>query len=370
MKTYVWTLPTRIFHWMLVLFVALAFLTSEEERLLDYHAAFGYGVLVLLLFRFVWGVMGPRYSRFCDWPLSKKEFIGFIRSLPYPKKYYTGHNPAASLVMAGILLTALLLVLSGMLTYGIQEGKGLLAWLNTPLFKTMEYFEEIHEFFFVLLILLIAAHLGGVAMDYLQHKEVGTLRSIFSGYKQLADKPAYLTTIPKIVAWVFLSSALAAPVLLIYDTTPLTQSRYSAVNYEAEHPLFVEECASCHTLYPPHLLPKRSWKKIMATLSDHFGDDASLDEADRVSIEKYLLANSAEHSTKEAAYYIARSLEEKKNDIIAISKSPYWVQKHASVKKSLFDSPKVKSRANCKACHEKFENGLIEDNLIALPEGF
>ena len=369
MKTYVWTLPTRIFHWMLVLFVALAFLTSEEERLLDYHAAFGYGVLVLLLFRFVWGVMGPRYSRFCDWPLSKKEFIGFIRSLPYPKKYYTGHNPAASLVMAGILLTTLLLVLSGMLTYGIQEGKGLLALLNTPLFKTMEYFEEVHEFFFALLILLITAHLGGVTMDYLQHRESGTLRSILSGYKQLTDESAHLTTIQKTVAWILLLAVLATPLFVMRYDTALTQSRYSATNYEEEYPLFVEECASCHTLYPPHLLPKRSWKKIMTTLSDHFGDDASLDEADRVTIEKYLLANSAEHSTREAAYYISRSLEEKKNDIIAISRSPYWVQKHASVGKSLFTSPKVKSRANCKACHQKFENGLIEDSLIAVPEG-
>ena len=369
MKTYVWTLPTRIFHWMLILFVALAFLTSEEERLLDYHAAFGYGVSVLLLFRFVWGVIGPRYSRFCDWPLSKKELVGFIRSLPYPKQYYTAHNPAASLVMAGILLTALLLVLSGMLTYGIQEGKGLFAWLNTHLFKTMEYFEEVHAFFFIALVLLVVAHLGGVTMDYLQHRESGTLRSIFIGYKQLADEPAHLTIIQKTVAWVLLLATLATPFWVMRYNTPLTQSRYSAVNYEAEHPLFVEECASCHTLYPPHLLPKRSWKKIMATLSDHFGDDASLDEADRVSIEKYLLANSAEHSTKEAAYYIARSLEEKKNDIIAISRSTYWVQKHASVKKSLFDSAKVKSRANCKACHKKFENGMIEDSLIAVPEG-
>ena len=369
MKTYIWTLPTRLFHWMLVLYIVLAFLTSEEEKMLDYHAAFGYGVLVLLLFRFVWGVMGPRYSRFCDWPLSRKELVGFVRSLPNPQKYYTGHNPAASFVMAGILLVTMLLILSGMLTYGIQEGKGLFAWLNTTFFKAMELFEELHELFFTLLTLVVAAHLGGVTMDYLQHKENGTLDSIFSGYKKLAAAPANLTTLQKAAAWVLLTAALAMPVYLAVTDTPLTQSRYGAINYESVHPLFVEECSSCHTLYPPHLLPKRSWKKIMATLADHFGDDASLDEADRISIEKYLLKNSAEASTKEAAYYITRSIQEKKNDIIAISSSPHWIKKHASIKKAVFKSQKVKSKANCKACHQHFENGIIEDNLISLPKG-
>ena len=369
MKTYIWTLPTRIFHWMLVFYILLTFIISEEERLLDYHAAFGYGIMILILFRLVWGVMGPRYSRFSHWPLSKREIIDFVRSLSNPKKYYAGHNPAASLVMIGIILVTLLIVLSGMLTYGIQEGKGLFSWLNSSFFKEMKLFEEIHEFFSTLLLLLIAAHLGGVTVDHLLHRESGTFYSIFGGYKKLIAAPACLTTLQKSLAWIFLTVALATPVYLIFFDTPLTQSRYSTVKYEEKHSLFVEECASCHTLYPPHLLPKRSWKKIMANLADHFGDDASLDEADRLSIEKYLLTNSAETSTKEAAFYIGRSLQGKKNDIIAISKSPYWIKKHASTDKTLFKSQKVRSKANCKACHYRFENGIIEDNLISLPKG-
>jgi len=369
MRTYIWTLPTRIFHWMLVLYILFMFITSEEENLLDYHAAFGYGVLVLILFRLLWGVMGPRYSRFSQWPLSLEEAIGFMRSLPNPQKYYPGHNPAASFVMLGIILVILLSVLSGVFTYGIQEGRGLFSWLNSTFFKEMELFEEIHEFFSTLLLLLITAHLGGVAADRIMHKESGTLYSIFGGYKQIDAPPAKLTGVQKAVAWLFLLSALVVPFYLLLSDTPLTQSRYSAVHYEKKHQLFVEECTSCHTLYAPYLLPKRSWKKLMANLADHFGDDASLDETDRRSVEAYLLANSAESSTKEAAHYILNSVKNIKKDIIAISESPYWRDKHASLDKALFDSPKVKSKANCKACHRRFENGIIEDALISLPKG-
>jgi len=367
MKTYIWTLPTRIFHWMFVFYILIMFVTSEEENLLRFHASFGYGIAVLILFRLIWGVMGPRYSRFSEWPLSIKEAIDFTLSLLKPKRYYTGHNPAASFVMLAILIVTLFTLLSGVLTYGIQEGRGVFSGLNSTFFKDMEIFEEVHEFFSNLLLLFIFAHLGGIVVDYLLHKESGTLGSMFSGYKNLSDSNAKLTTIQKFVAWVFLTVAAVLPIYMILTETALTKSRYSAIDYNKEHPLFVEECASCHTLYPPNLLPKHSWKKLMANLQNHFGDDASLDEADRVSIESYLLSNSAESSTKEASHYILNSIHKRK-DIIAITKTPYWREKHSLIDKKVFLSSKVKSKANCKACHTQFEKGLIEDRLISIPK--
>lgn len=124
MQTYVWTLPTRIFHWMLVVYIVLMFLTSETESFLNIHAAFGYGVGILIIFRIFWGFIGPKYSKFAEWPLSIKEIIEFILNFSNTKKIYTGHNPAASFVMLGIIVTVLFATLTGILTYGIQEGRG------------------------------------------------------------------------------------------------------------------------------------------------------------------------------------------------------------------------------------------------------
>ncbi|MRI58596.1 MAG: hypothetical protein C6H99_03705 [Epsilonproteobacteria bacterium] len=364
MKAYIWTLPTRIFHWLLALYILIAFLSSEEENLLTIHAAVGYGIGVLVLFRLIWGFWGPRYSRFRDWPLSIKEAIDYIFHITRPKKLYPGHNPAAALVMMGIIVVTFFSVLTGLLAYGIQEGRGILAFLHSPLFKEMEIFEEVHEFFTTLLLLLIGAHLAGVALDYLLHKDQKTYLSIFTGYKNIDAPSAALTPIQKVIATILLTLALLTPIAALNSS--LTGSIYAPIEYEEEHSAFFEECGSCHTLYPPFLLPARSWQKMMANLEDHFGDDASLDEPTRKSIENFLTQRSAEFSTKEAAVYILSSL--KSATPLAITETPYWKAKHAQIDDTIFTSKKVRSKANCKACHTHIEKGLIEDDQITLPK--
>ncbi len=61
-------------------------------------------------------------------------------------------------------------------------------------------------------------------------------------------------------------------------------------------PLTRTECSACHMAYPAALLPARSWTALMADLPNHFGEDASLDEASRGQIESYLVANAADSS--------------------------------------------------------------------------
>ena len=60
----VWDLPTRLFHWLLVLSFAAAYLTAESERLRVIHMTFGYTVAGLLVFRVLWGLMGTRWAKF------------------------------------------------------------------------------------------------------------------------------------------------------------------------------------------------------------------------------------------------------------------------------------------------------------------
>ena len=42
---------------------------------------------------------------------------------------------------------------------------------------------------------------------------------------------------------------------------------------------YTQECAACHTAYPPGLLPAASWNRVMTGLDKHYGTDASLDAA-------------------------------------------------------------------------------------------
>jgi cytochrome b len=182
-KSYIWSLPTRVFHALFVLFILLAFLSADEDRWLNYHAIIGYGVLILLVFRIFWGIFGPKYSLFKDFPIGKQNVKEFLNNIFEDNQKYIGHNPLASYVMIAMLIVALLTVITGVLAFGIQEGKGILSSWNSPFFKEMELFKGIHEIFSTLFLVLIVAHIAGVLSDRLLHKKHETLNSIFTGYK-------------------------------------------------------------------------------------------------------------------------------------------------------------------------------------------
>ncbi len=360
-RSYIWSIPTRVFHWLLVGFISVAFVTSDFENLLTYHVAFGYGVGVLIVFRFVWGFMGEKYVRFSSFKLNIAQAKEFSLNLLTHKKY-PSHNPAASFVVIAILIITSLLVLSGALAYGVQEARGIFSYLNDSFFKQMDIFEELHEILFNILALLVVVHISGVAVEYILNREDGVVSSIFTGYKNFKADDSNLNIIQKTTAVVFLSLAISIVYYTITSDSILTKSGYSKIDYEAKSELFVSECASCHILYPPHLLPKESWKKMMGSLQDHFGDDASLDEEDRVAIERFLVENAAQNSKKESSVYILKSLKD--YDTIAITDTPYWKKRHKDIKKELFLSKRIKSKANCKACHTNIEYGLINDRDI------
>ncbi|KAA5596245.1 hypothetical protein [Blastochloris sulfoviridis] len=87
--------------------------------------------------------------------------------------------------------------------------------------------------------------------------------------------------------------ALGVPLIAgLLTATPLFADglRVPPVN----DPVVAKECASCHMLYPAGLLPARSWTALMASLKDHFGDNAELDADTAKRITDYLVANSAD----------------------------------------------------------------------------
>ncbi|QKF83517.1 cytochrome b/b6 domain-containing protein [Halarcobacter ebronensis] len=251
MKTYIWSLPTRIFHMLFATFILLAFVT-DEDNLLTYHAIIGYSIFILLVFRVVWGMIGPKHSKFSDFPFGIKRVKEFISTIFTSHKEYVGHNPAASYVMIAMLIVTFLTIVSGVLTFGIQEGKGLLSFLNNSYFKEMKVFKEIHEVLSTLLIVLIVAHLGGIVSDRVLNKKTQTLNSIITGYKVVDNEKGIKTDIyQKIIALLFFIIFIT---FLIFSFTnqnnTLLVSKYEPIDYKKQNELFVSECASCHTLYP------------------------------------------------------------------------------------------------------------------------
>jgi cytochrome b len=167
-KVLVWDLPTRVFHWLLALSFAGAFLTAESERLRDVHVMLGYTMLGLVAFRLVWGVIGTRYARFPSFAFGPRAVLAYLGSLfTRSPRHYLGHNPAGSWAIYALLGLSALAGASGYATYNDIGGHAM---------------EEVHEALANGLLGMVMMHLAGVVASSLLHGE-NLVRSMITGYK-------------------------------------------------------------------------------------------------------------------------------------------------------------------------------------------
>lgn len=126
-----------------------------------------------------------------------------------------------------------------------------------------------------------------------------------------------------------------------------------------KHEATARECSACHMAFQAAWLPKRSWEAIMNDLPNHFGEDASLPDDVRADITAYLVANAGDAKT--ANRWVSRI---KSTDTpLRITETPGWTRAHnGEVSPSSFTSAKVKSKANCTACHAGAAKGWFEDD--------
>ncbi|NTW25376.1 MAG: hypothetical protein HGA37_11805 [Lentimicrobium sp.] len=227
-KTYVWGIPTRLFHWMLVVSLIGAYIA--EEDFLTLHVALGYAAGLLIIMRLCWGLIGPQYSHFRDFPIGIKSLSGFFKEPGKPGKVYTGHNPLASLVMLGILVMVLVVVVTGLLTLNQEGGQGLLKSITLP--AGIE-FKEVHEVCVQIMIGLAILHLIGLISDLIIHKSASVLKSMFSGYKSgVTGKDAEMSTFQKVFSFVWIAGPLLAFYLTL--TGPPVQLKEEAENESTE----------------------------------------------------------------------------------------------------------------------------------------
>ncbi len=135
--------------------------------------------------------------------------------------------------------------------------------------------------------------------------------------------------------------------------TVLSDERYPPVTDAMTR----KECGECHMAFQPAFLPARSWAKIMDTLSDHFGEDASLPKEKVEHIKQYLMANAADTRWRSK---MMRGVS-KDWTPLRITELPYWKREHdEEVPPQAWKDPKVGSKANCKACHRYADVGVYE----------
>lgn len=373
----IWDVPTRLFHWLLVMCFGIAWLTSGEDQWLSVHSFFGYLMLGLIVFRLMWGLLGGHYARFTSFAYGPKSGLIYVRDLfRHRVARFAGHNPAGSQAIYCMLGLGLIVGITGVFVQGGEEQQ-LLAKGVVPVAQGV-FIKRLHEWAADLMLLVAVVHLAGVAVDSWLTRENLPL-SMVTGRKDAA--PGSVES--KAHRWVGVSMLIAVAAFALWWFfyalhDPIAKRlEHNAAAIDAPHVAFQgpkladdatwrEECGACHLAFHPNLLPERSWRALIAGQADHFGSDLALDISTQQSILSFLVSNAAEKSPREAAFKINRSIETSATPL-RITETPYWVAKHAEIDSADWQSPKVKSKANCAACHLDAEAGTFEDSAMRVP---
>lgn len=178
----VWDPFVRVFHWSLVLSFTVAWLSGEELETL--HAYAGYAVFGLVLLRLVWGFIGSRHARFSDFTYPPAVVKTFVSDTMHGRaQRYLGHNPAGGAMIILMLICLVLVSVTGFAVYGIEAGAGPLAMLAGSSEGVEEVWEETHEFFSYLMLLLVVIHVAGVVVESVLHRE-NLVKAMFTGRKR------------------------------------------------------------------------------------------------------------------------------------------------------------------------------------------
>lgn len=171
----VWDLPTRLFHWTLVLAFLTAYLSGDADDWSAIHALAGYLVAVLIGFRLLWGLVGSRYARFSAFVRGPAAAFRYLASLLSRRpEHHVGHNPAGGLAIVALLGLGALVTLSGWATWNGIFG---------------EAAEDLHEGLANTMLAVVAVHLAGVVVGSLRHRE-NLVAAMFSGRKRGAPAAA------------------------------------------------------------------------------------------------------------------------------------------------------------------------------------
>lgn len=144
--------PMRAFHWLFALSFVGAWITAESERWRDVHVTLGYAFGGLLVFRLVYGLIGPRQARLS---MLWRRVSGLRDWLNGALSGQLGLSRLATLAM-GLAMVLLLLASAPLVLSGYA---GHIDWLGQE-----DALEEVHEFFANSVMALVLAHLGLIAL--------------------------------------------------------------------------------------------------------------------------------------------------------------------------------------------------------------
>jgi cytochrome b len=177
-KVLIWDVPIRVFHLLFALCcvaaLGLAVVGEDSSRLFALHMIFGIAAAFLLVVRLAIAVVDGRHNRLRTMVFSPRETLAYFTGIVTGSaRRYDVHNPATSLVALAMFAFVPILLWTG-------------------LAPEREAADELHSLLAYGLLVLIAAHLAGLVVHTLRHRE-NIATAMVTGRKRAAPSTALPT---------------------------------------------------------------------------------------------------------------------------------------------------------------------------------
>lgn len=171
MRVKVWDPVVRILHWSLaMLFLANALFVEGG----DLHEWIGYSVALIVFLRTIWGFVGSQYARFSNFPPDLGAATGQLTDLATARiRVHIGHTPLGALMIYNLLLSMLLIGVSGYL-------------MTTDMFWGTQWTEDLHEVFVTWAEISVVCHIAAVIFESRRTK-VSLPKAMITGVKEIPE---------------------------------------------------------------------------------------------------------------------------------------------------------------------------------------
>jgi cytochrome b len=342
----------RVYHFLFALFIVLAYISSGSDLFLLPHSIFGAIVLLVVFLRLIWFIAGEKGAKLNSFDLN------FSSLKSYTLHYFNfkdtkPRNPAASFAAITMWILAIVSVVSGFIFIGAKYGSGLFGGLYSSDFD-IHTIKEIHELASNFLMFVAGIHVVGVIVENFI-KKTNIAKTMFDGKLHSDVK---LEQPNQIHNSIILSGTMGILIIgfgmyiFINPKMPLFDSSANYINYKLVAPTMTQECTECHMFYPPNLTNQKTQLEILKNLPNHYGTDASLDDATLVTITQ---------ETMNLAPIESRFRFDKETFLTnnqSITNTERWKHDHEELGENWFKENKIK-KTSCKECHTGIENGSI-----------
>jgi Ni/Fe-hydrogenase 1 B-type cytochrome subunit len=228
-RVYVWELPVRLSHWVIVLSIAVLSFTCYYlydpfiiargnraflmGRMRFIHEVAAWCFIAAVLLRFYWFIKGNRWAYWRSFlPIDPWWRKGLIKQIkyyiflnPHPDSE-VGHNPLAAMTYLAIYGLMVVEIVTGLVLYNHILGSRFLGFFVNwiPGIVNIRYLREIHFFIMMAFFAFVIHHVYSAVLISIEER-TGLVDGIFSGYKFfpaafVASDPTHRPHEPKVPA--------------------------------------------------------------------------------------------------------------------------------------------------------------------------